>query len=114
MIMMKTGKNMCPSGQIFSLDSFSMYGSAVCIYCKQGTYSVNPLAPGSNQLLQIPACLNCPSGGNCIDGGNSVQFSVGSWKILNGMYVLINCAAGYQSINSTPGTSRGVFSHGAQ
>ena len=50
-------------------------------------------------------------GADCPDGRSfipTVKDSV--WKPRGGLYVLVNCPPGYQLLNSTQGTSHGMFS----
>jgi hypothetical protein len=103
--------DVCPLGYILVLDqSLSVSNqSAVlggCSQCQPGTYSVHPLA-GLNALR--PTCFNCPTGGSC-KGGFRVEFLLGIWKIMGGMYRLVSCPAGNQLVNSV----NGVFSHDIQ
>uniref|UniRef100_A0A7S0LWG4 Uncharacterized protein n=1 Tax=Cryptomonas curvata TaxID=233186 RepID=A0A7S0LWG4_9CRYP len=115
-VTVRNGDTVCPKGSILSLDQEGgMNGPGVCTACKAGTYSLNPLAgiPGSSR--SAPACLNCPAGGNCIRGGNSVEFQVGGWAVFESKYFVLNsCPAGYQLINSSDGTSWGIFDHDMQ
>ncbi len=108
------GVNICPPGYILALDQQgSSSGLASCVFCKAGTYSIHPLAyaPGS---AVVAACVNCPAGGDCTNGGAEVQFKIGVWTDCEGIYILIQCPAGHQLINSTAGTSSGIFSSNLQ
>jgi hypothetical protein len=109
---MQQGGGVCPQGYILALDlEGEVNGSAVCTLCKSGTYSVSPLASGSESLTASPACLPCPAGGNCSLGGADIHFSDKEiWRVIDGMYILVSCPSGYQKINSTAGTSQGKFS----
>ena len=106
---LQQGDSVCPQGYILVLDqNGATNGSAACSFCKPGTYSINPLA---GPTTGTPACFVCPAGGDCTKGGADVQFNKnGSWAVMRGEYVLTSCPAGYQLINSTAGTSKGVFS----
>ena len=109
------GSRVCPDGYVLTLDDRNiLQGPAVCVYCKAGTYSLNPLAVPPDSASKTPSCLNCPLGGNCIHGGSVVTFSVGEWETTNSMYVLRRCPLGYRLVNSTDGTSTGIFSHDLQ
>lgn len=106
---MEQGSHVCPAGYVLALDQQgARNGSAVCSFCKSGTYSIHPLAGDS--FTRGPSCFTCPAGGDCGRGGAEVAFDVGNWRDVFGMYVLTSCPAGYQLINSTIGTSQGVFS----
>ena len=107
-VAMPTGRSICPSGYILALDQqFGVQSrSGICTQCGTGTYSVDPLVGSSSAG---PSCFSCPPSGLC-KGGNSVQFSIGTWVIENGMYKLISCPPGHQLVNSI----YGVFSHDAQ
>ena len=106
------GRNSCPRGYVLSLDNMNGVNvSGMCELCKPGTYSLDPLAAAPGYLMNGPACLNCPAGGNCIKGGCTVEFSIGTWIISDGMYVLTSCPANYKLLNSTP---TGTFSHDEQ
>jgi hypothetical protein len=109
---MQQGGGVCPQGYILALDlEGEVNGSAVCTLCKSGTYSVSPLASGSESSTASPACLPCPAGGNCSLGGADIHFSDKEiWRVIDGMYILVSCPSGYQKINSTAGTSKGKFS----
>ena len=111
---LQQGTNVCPSGYILALgQDETTKGPAVCQLCKAGTYSLRPLAylPGTSPT---PACINCPAAGICTTGGNEVQFEVGTWKEVDGIFILTSCPEGFELINSTDGTSKGVFSNDAQ
>ena len=111
---LEQGETVCPPGYILALDQEgATSGLAACIFCKAGSYSIHPLAhvPGSSSA---PSCLNCPAGGDCTRGGADVEFKVGTWADQRGIYALFSCPPGYQLINSTAGTSKGVFSSNLQ
>ena len=112
---LQQGSDMCPRGFILVPDAQSVVNvPAVCEGCKPGTYSISPLAHLSGSL--IPSCLKCPAGCDCIEGGANIKCgpSSATWKVINGVYTLINCPAGYQLINSTTQTSMGTFSYDQQ
>ena len=114
-VLVEQGEQVCPRGYILAFDKdTSENGTAVCTLCKPGSYSINPLArlPGTGALG--PSCVNCPAGGNCEKGGGDVAFAVGNWTPVRGMYVLTGCPGGYQLINSTSGSSKGIFSNNLQ
>ena len=115
LVLIHTGGNVCPSGYVLTLDDRTqMQGPGECVFCKAGTYSLNPLASPPGSLTATPSCLNCPAGGNCIAGGSSVEFLIGSWERTKSMYLLRSCPIGYRLVNSTAGTSSGIFSHDSQ
>jgi hypothetical protein len=113
---MQQGGGVCPQGYILALEQEGeVNGSAICTLCKSGTYSVSPLASGSESPTASPACLSCPAGGNCSLGGADIHFSNKEiWRVIDGMYILVSCPSGYQKINSTAGTSKGKFSSTSQ
>ena len=80
--------SICPQGYILVLDA-SNFGS--CTYCLAGTYSLNPLTGKS--AGQLPSCLNCPMNANCY-GGSNVEFFLGTWTPINGIYTLVGCPKG--------------------
>ena len=107
------GVSMCPPGYVFAPDQENTVdGPAVCTLCKPGTYSISPMTSiqDSSSSTYAPACLNCPAGCSCVGGGSQVKCKVGQWTTTRGIYILTSCPAGYQLINSTAGTSQGVFS----
>ena len=114
----KAGKQICPPGYILEMDGSERTDvniSAMCIFCKEGTYSINPFAPLPGSPDNAPAaCLSCPLGGDCKEGGNQIKFEVGYWLASDGFFVLRSCPAGYQLINSSAGNSKGAFSHNYQ
>jgi len=103
-----TGFDVCPRGYIFSLDGANgqIGRTGSCSLCAAKLYSVSPLAGTS---FGNPSCLNCPPSAVC-EGGSDIEFSRGRWEIINGIYVLVGCPAGYQLVN----TISGLFSHDAQ
>lgn len=111
-----TDSDVCPSGYILEVDQpfGSENGTATCTFCKSGTYSTNPLAWAPDSPSANPACITCPAGGDCRDGGSFVNFQVGEWLIVGGVYLLQRCPAGYQLVNSSSGSSSGVFSNALQ
>ena len=109
------GERVCLPGYVLTLDDrTNIKGPGVCVFCKAGTYSLNPLAPSPGTGSLVPSCLNCPIGGNCIQGGSSVTFLVGEWESTGSLYILKSCPIGYRLINSTGGTSFGTFAHDLQ
>ena len=107
----KQGAAMCPKGYILTPDEQgTSNGPAVCVLCKPGTYSLSPMTPLKGSSTIFPACLSCPAGCDCTDGGANILCSVGSWSTIDGIYTLTGCPSGYQLINSTDGTSHGLFS----
>jgi hypothetical protein len=109
-VAISVGSNVCPLGYVLNLDAIvSIQGerSGQCIFCNAGTYSVDSLASGSSNSSD-PACVPCPlqalQNGDCSYGGADVRFSLGSWNIVNGIYILTGCPAGYQLVNSVDGT----------
>lgn len=113
---MKDGAGMCPAGYILSLDqsNITTIGSAACVFCKPGTYSILPLAHMRGFSDTSPSCISCPAGGDCSDGGRNVHFKVGIWIPVDGIYVLIDCPKAFQLVNSTNGMSHGIFSNSLQ
>jgi hypothetical protein len=103
------GETVCPRGYVLSLDSGpgTIARKGACVLCGVGTYSINPLASetpnGSN-----PSCIPCPlqaiRRGDCERGGPEVNFSLGTWIAVSGVYRLIGCPAGYQLVNSVSGS----------
>ena len=92
-----------------------MNSPAVCTFCKEGTYSLSPLASAPGASTLAPACLTCPAGLDCYGGADVKQKVIKStWLAVNGVLHLISCPPGTQLINSTSGTSRGVFSSDVQ
>ena len=112
---LQQGLKVCPAGYILVLNQPSATeGPGVCEFCKPGTYSLNPLAHMIGSLSDAPGCINCPAAGICTAGGSQVQFKVGFWTAVDGVYVLTSCPSGYQLVNSTSGTSKGTFSNDLQ
>ena len=93
-IKMEEGANVCPQGYILDLDSqmtgLSLPTSGTCKLCKQGTYSLDPLA---GQQKNIPECFVCPSGATCFEGG-SIRTALGNWTYFNGVLKLMQCPEG--------------------
>ena len=110
----RNGSQVCPSGYILLMGTEAAGGWAACTFCSAGSYSLNPLAPAPGSSSGNPACLNCPEGGNCALGGARVSFSFGKWESEAGAYILKGCPSGFQLVNSTDGTSHGIFSHDRQ
>jgi hypothetical protein len=79
----KNGVLICPRGHVLILDAESSsytgaFGAArlgECVFCRQGTYSINPLYGGSGpetkQNVSSSNCLICPAAGTC-PGGDQV------------------------------------------
>ena len=104
-----TGLAVCPLGSVLSLSPFTSVDSGrtgECVECGSGTYSVDPLA-GSTTNSSDPSCVSCPlqalQNGDCAAGGADVHFSLGTWRVINGVFHLVACPAGYQLINSVDG-----------
>ena len=104
----------CPAG--YTLLSTAKAGSAElqeCQKCAANQYIVHPNADD---------CQNCPVGALCSDGQTCALHDVpafmcpnaerikGEWKVSGSIYRLVNCPAGTQLLNSSSGTSSGVFS----
>ena len=107
------GDHVCPLGYILKLDEmFRNARSGICSFCAEGTYSMYPLFEGSDTVS--PACVSCPiqalQNNDCAKGGGTVNFSLGTWRVSDGLYTLVACPAGYQMIN----TIDGIFSNQAQ
>lgn len=82
----------CPRGYMLDLDQPTELGvPASCTLCRQGTYSLDPLA---GTVPPTPSCLACPAGGSCF-GGADVQFAVGEWVQSGGVWELKACPRGY-------------------
>ena len=112
-LLLSSGNAVCPPGYVLSpSEENEANGSAVCTFCKSGTYSLDPLAPAPGSQSKAPSCLNCPAGGNCLDGGDHVNFSLGIWVVSSAMYILRSCPQGHQLVNSS--TNSKVFSHDLQ
>ena len=110
-IPIQMGDSICPPGFILVLDQSRQYVNQTafqggCALCASGTYSVNPLA---GTTTSTPSCFNCPSTATC-NGGTDVRFSLGSWVVSLGMYILVACPAGHELVNSVGG----VFSLSVQ
>ena len=109
------GASVCPEGYILQLEEVSIANvPAICTFCKAGTYSVSPLAHLPGAVPETPTCLNCPVGGDCNKGGADVEFRLGTWTVVDGIYILKSCPPGYQLLNSTSGTSQETFSYDVQ
>ena len=109
------GVAMCPRGFILVPDEEGkVNGPAVCTLCRPGSYSLSPLAQSPGSLINSPSCLSCPAGCDCLLGGADIQCGLGSWKANAGVLRVTSCPAGSQLINSTAGTSKGVFSNNLQ
>jgi hypothetical protein len=100
------GDKVCPLGYILNLDfpvGNARFGT--CTFCTEGTYSLDPLFGGSETAN--PACVSCPlqalQSNDCTKGGGAVNFTLGNWRVSNGMYKLVGCPAGYQMINAVGG-----------
>jgi hypothetical protein len=110
------GAGVCPRGHILVPDKDAEVNvPAVCTLCRPGSYSLSPLvqSPGSSSNSS-PSCLSCPIGCDCDLGGSNIQNKSGLWKAVEGVYRVISCPAGSQLINSTAGTSQGIFSNSLQ
>ena len=96
----------CPPGYILSLDppTAGAYAGA-CTLCPEGTYSLNPLFGGTE--ASTPSCISCPlqamRSGDCAKGGAAVNFSLGTWQVVDWMYRLVGCPQGHQLINTVDG-----------
>ena len=103
-IMIQTGEMVCPPGFILVLEQARAGANQTafqggCSLCGSGTYSINPLA---GTTTSTPTCFTCPSTATC-SGGNDVRFSLGTWTISHGMYILVACPSGHQLVNSVGG-----------
>ena len=95
-----SGTAVCPAGYVLQRGSPKPgpARTAECFLCEPGTYSTSPLAGNGD-----PDCYSCPVSGVCA-GGADVQFSVGTWAVVGGVYHLMSCPIGHSLINSaTPG-----------
>lgn len=115
---MQQGVDVCPPGYVLMIEKEAAVNSpAVCTFCKQGTYSIDPLVHAPGASADSPACVNCPLGLDC-NGGAEVhpkeEARESTWLPVDGVYHLISCPPGSQLINSTSGTSRGIFSSDLQ
>ena len=109
------GSLICPSGYVLTFKQEAAGSkSGVCTYCSSGTYSINSLAPKTGSLTGQPECIACPDGGDCQSGGANISFDVGIWVLQNFTYFLVSCPDGYQLVNSSAGTSSGIFSPSSQ
>jgi predicted outer membrane repeat protein len=107
------GHQACPLGYILNLKEIvGKARSGTCEFCAEGTYSINPLFGGSD--IVSPACVSCPlqalQNNDCTKGGSVVNFSLGTWRVSDGLYTLVGCPKGYQLINKIDG----LFSNQAQ
>ncbi len=105
------GSEVCPKGYVLILESALSHSNltgvqGTCVFCRPGTYSLNPLI---GVTPTEPSCMPCPIGGDC-QGGSNVNFALGTWKILRGAFVLIGCPSGHQLVNSIGG----IFSQSQQ
>ena len=109
-VAMQQGENACPKGYVLKLDQEGAVKSpAVCTFCEVGTYSLSPPSADS------PICLKCPVSLDCFGGADArPQQAASTWLAVNGVYLLVGCPPGFQLINSTSATSRGVFSSDLQ
>jgi hypothetical protein len=106
--------DICPKGHILQLEQAGTKGTpGSCTRCSAGAYTLSPLV-GSATSSDTPSCLKCPAGADCSAGGDQVTFALGSWSNMKGIYYLNACPLGHQLINSTTGTSYGLFSHDNQ
>ena len=106
------GVSVCPLGYILVPDQAN--GSAICTLCRPASYSLSPLARSPDSSINSPSCLSCPVGCKCILGGTDIQCDVGLWRAVEGVFRVVSCPAGSQLINSTAGTSQGIFSNDLQ
>ena len=114
-INIQEGFRVCPEGYILTLSNDRLVNvSAVCTFCGAGTYSINPFAhtPGSSSMF--PECIECPYVGDCTSGGADVNFEIGTWSPIDGIFLLTSCPTGLQVINTTSFTSQGIFSNEMQ
>ena len=112
-IVISNGSSICPVGSILFLDSTLLGKSGLkdrrgsCVVCGAGTYSVSPL---TGITVEEPSSLSCPQAATC-NGGSNAEFSLGSWVIILGRYVLIDCPLGYKLMNTG---NKGQFLHDVQ
>ena len=94
-IMLEEGGTACPQGYVLDLDlqltELSLPTPGACKMCKQGTYSLFPLAGPTNK---IPGCFTCPSGAKCLKDGE-IRTEIGNWTQIRGMLNLIHCPEGH-------------------
>ena len=114
-VRVQQGAHVCPPGYILVPDQQgAVNGMAVCTLCKPGTYSVNPLAHLPGFSIDSLSCFSCPVGCDCTEGGADIRCTPGLWDVIDGIYKVVGCPAGYQLINSSSGTSQGIFSSDLQ
>ena len=66
-------------------------------------------------MLDFNRSYKVSAGAECSRNGSFISKVSGSvWAISHGIYRLIKCPSGHQLINSTDGTSRGIFSNDIQ
>ena len=112
---LQQGMSVCPLGSILVPDQEgNANGSAVCTRCRPASYSLSPLARSPGSSINSPSCLSCPDGCDCTLGGADIRCDLGLWRAIEGVLRIISCPAGYQLINSTAGTSQGIFSNDLQ
>ncbi|KAJ1483234.1 hypothetical protein T484DRAFT_1801045 [Baffinella frigidus] len=73
----------CPAGNVFATSSDA------CVRCEPGFFSLGARASKT-------PCLPCPAGGDCLAGGNVVTFPLGTWSVVNNVYVLQSCPMGHE------------------
>ena len=55
------------------------------------------------------------AGASCLSNGSFIPLVAGSsWEVSHGIYKLVGCPAGHQLINSSDGSSKGIFSQESQ
>ena len=55
------------------------------------------------------------AGASCLSNGSFIPLVAGSsWEVSHGIYKLVSCPAGHQLINSSDGSSKGIFSQESQ
>lgn len=101
----------CPAGHQLVNTSLGVFSHANqrCEPCTAGLeYIVDP---------NRHACTKCPPAGAVCDGASLAGRVPGSIWVPDhdsGIWRLVSCPSGHALVNSTDGTSRGVFSHDAQ
>ncbi len=109
--------DLCPRGHILQLEHAENKGVLAkpgsCVLCSPGTYSLSPLARSPTNP-DTPSCFKCPAGADCSAGGDHVTFMLGNWSRYHDIFVLNACPPGHQLVNSSTGTSYGLFSHDDQ
>jgi predicted outer membrane repeat protein len=91
---LEEGGNVCPQGYVLDLDlqsELSLPTAGTCKICKQGTYSLIPLA---GPTKSIPGCFPCPVGAECLKDGK-IRTKMGNWTQVHGMLNLIHCPGGH-------------------